>query len=320
MPQTALFRLFSLNRSRLAMAAAALLVIAVGITWLGADVVRQIEQESESRTDNAQWALSQIEVELLYLTAAADAAHHGLVPLHTVRLRFDILYSRLESLRLGRVFAGLRETPKYVERFGRLESFMAGELPYIDGPDDGLRDRLPALFENSRAVSAEARAIALTGVEVIARASDRRRAEVTKTLGIVSALTILLVSFLVVLLVMLLRLFHFNRMRSAQNLATLSRLDAVVSTALEALVTLDARGRIVDYNQAACQTFGYSRTEAIGADMAELLTPDPGTQSLFQPGKAPGVASAGPFQDHGTAQGWTTHPCGSFDLTHDLWR
>ena len=296
MPQTAFFRLFALSRLRLALAAAAFLAIVIGITWLGADVARQIETESESRTDNAQWALSQIEVELLYLTTTADAALHQQASLDKVRLRFDILYSRLQSLRVGRVFGGLRETPSYVELFERLEGFVNRELPFIDGPDAGLRARLPLLLTNSRAVSADAREIALTGVKFIAAASDQRRADVSRTLGIASALTILLIAFLVLLLVLLLRLFRFNRMRSAQNLATLTRLDAVVSTALEALVTLDARGRIVDYNEAACQTFGFSRAEAVGADLAELLLVDPEPHSPFRPGMPPNIATQGRFR------------------------
>ena len=296
MPQSPLFRLFPMSRARLTMAAAALLAIVVGISWLGADVVRQIDRESESRSDNAQWALSQIEVELLYLMSAADLAHHGAIPLSEVRLRYDIFYSRLETLRVGRVFGGLRDAPKYVECIARLDAFMYEQLPFIDGPDEALHAHLPTLFAGAKAMIADARIVALTGVKVIAEASDRHRVEVTNTLAFAGGLTVFLVSSLVGLVVLLLRLFRFNRMRSAENLATLSRLDAVVSTALEALVTVDAKGRIVDFNEAACQTFGYDRAEAVGADMAELLTADPEGQSLFRRRAAPDIEGQGRFR------------------------
>jgi PAS domain S-box-containing protein len=295
-PKPTLFQLFRLNRAPLALAGISFLVILIGMSWLGVDVANQIERESESRTDNAQWALSQIEVELLYMMLATSSALDNQGTLDNVRLRYDILYSRLESLRVGQVFGGLRETPKYVEHIARLNTFMADELSYFDGPDEGLRNRLPTLYENSATVVGDARVVALTGVKVIAEASDKRRREVTKTLALAGGLTAVMITFLVALLVMLLRQFRFNRMRSAENLATLSRLDAVVSTALEALVTIDAHGRIIDFNEAACQTFGYSREEAVGADMAELVMADPGPRALFQPGKAPETDGQGRFR------------------------
>ena len=296
MTQPAMFGLFMMSRARLAMAAAALFAIVIGISWLGADVLRQIETESESRTDNAQWSLSQIEVELVYLNLAAEAALNRSVPLEAVRLRYDIFYSRLETLRVGRIFTGVRETPKYAESINRLNAFAAEQLPFIDGSDAELIAHLPALQRAAKATIDDARTIALTGVKVIAEVSDRRRLEVTNTLILVGTLTVVLVAFLVALLVLLLRLFRFNRMRSAENLATLSRLDAVVATALESLVTVDARGRIVDFNEAACQTFGYGRAEAVGADMAELVTADPDRDILFRRGAAPDVQGQGRFR------------------------
>ena len=296
MPQPALFRLSPMSRGRQFLAVAALLAILSGISWLGLDVWRQIEQESESRSDNAQWALSQIEVELLYLIIAADSAHHGSAPLDNVRLRYDIFYSRLQTLQVGRVFGGLRETPKFIECIARLNTFITEHLRFIDGSDETLRAHLPQLAYDATSMIGDARVVALTGVKVIAAVSDQRRKEVAQTLILAGALTIFLVAFLVSLVLLLLRLFQVNRMRSIENLANLSRLDAVVSTALEALVTVDARGRIVDFNEAACQTFGYNKDEAVGADIAELVAADPDGQSLFRRGAAPAIEGQGRFR------------------------
>ena len=296
MPQRPLFRLIPMSRARLAVATTAFLAFVVGISWLGVEVIDQIKKESESRSDNAQWALSQIEVELHYLMSATDSVLHGTAPLNTVRLRYDILYSRMETLRIGRVFVGLRESSQYVGSIEQLDAFMLDQLPFIDGSDAALNAHLPALHSNANALIDEARIVALTGIKVIAEVSDRRRAEVAKTLTLAGGLTVFLVSFLVALVVLLLRLFRFNRMRSAENLATLSRLHAVVSTAMEALVTVDAKGRIVDFNDAARQTFGYSRAEAVGADMAELVAADPEGQSLFRRGAGPDIEGQGRFR------------------------
>ncbi|HEV2753469.1 MAG TPA: SpoIIE family protein phosphatase [Solirubrobacteraceae bacterium] len=49
--------------------------------------------------------------------------------------------------------------------------------------------------------------------------------------------------------------------------------DAIVRTSLDALVGMDADGRVVEWNPAAEVTFGYSRDQALGRIMAELIVP-----------------------------------------------
>ena len=52
-----------------------------------------------------------------------------------------------------------------------------------------------------------------------------------------------------------------------------TRQRAIVEAALDCIITHDREGRIIDFNAAAERTFGYSRDEVIGEDMAELLFP-----------------------------------------------
>ena len=48
---------------------------------------------------------------------------------------------------------------------------------------------------------------------------------------------------------------------------------AILEAALDCIITIDNEGRVVDFNPAAEKTFGYSREEAIGREMAELIVP-----------------------------------------------
>jgi PAS domain S-box-containing protein len=52
-----------------------------------------------------------------------------------------------------------------------------------------------------------------------------------------------------------------------------SRLRAMLEAALDAVVTMDHRGRVIGWNHAAEATFGYRAHETIGKDMAELIVP-----------------------------------------------
>ena len=52
-----------------------------------------------------------------------------------------------------------------------------------------------------------------------------------------------------------------------------ARLSGVLKAALDCIVTVDAEGRVIEFNPAAEKTFGYTEREVIGRDMAELVIP-----------------------------------------------
>ena len=62
--------------------------------------------------------------------------------------------------------------------------------------------------------------------------------------------------------------------RAAEELrARESRLTAMLDAALDAVVSMDAGGRVIGWNHAAEAIFGYSASEAEGREMAELIIP-----------------------------------------------
>jgi len=48
---------------------------------------------------------------------------------------------------------------------------------------------------------------------------------------------------------------------------------AIIEAALDSVVTIDGEGRVLEFNPAAEKTFGYSRAEALGKELAELIFP-----------------------------------------------
>jgi PAS domain-containing protein len=55
-------------------------------------------------------------------------------------------------------------------------------------------------------------------------------------------------------------------------LAGLNR--AILDSALDCIITMDAGGRVVEFNPAAERVFGYTREEAVGQELAELIIPE----------------------------------------------
>ncbi len=60
---------------------------------------------------------------------------------------------------------------------------------------------------------------------------------------------------------------------------------AILETALDCVITIDADGRILEFNAAAEETFGHRRADAIGQDMADLIIP-PALRSRHRAGLA----------------------------------
>ena len=48
---------------------------------------------------------------------------------------------------------------------------------------------------------------------------------------------------------------------------------AMLDAALDAIVAMDAQGRILEFNRAAEEMFGYQRDEVLGAPLAEKIVP-----------------------------------------------
>src|SRR6185295_9293813 len=65
---------------------------------------------------------------------------------------------------------------------------------------------------------------------------------------------------------------RFERTEAALRLSEATK-TAILDTALDCVVTIDHRGNVVDWNPAAERTFGYTRAEAAGREMGELIIP-----------------------------------------------
>jgi two-component system cell cycle sensor histidine kinase/response regulator CckA len=59
---------------------------------------------------------------------------------------------------------------------------------------------------------------------------------------------------------------------ASDNLEMLYR--GILENALDCIITIDADGRVLEFNPAAERTFGFSRPEAIGQELAKLIIPD----------------------------------------------
>ncbi len=264
-----------------------LLACVLGIIFLAVDAKRQIHEGTVANSDALQWTLSQLDVELLTLDVAVhDAMQHGSErrphpALDEIRTRFDVFYSRIMMLGNGSLFLRLQDDPQFARNHQRLRNFLAETTPLIDGSDEVLIASLPILDAKLKALRKPSRAMALAGLRVYAEISEANRLAVGRTLLLLAGLTLVFILMLLTMLIVVYRLDASNRARTAEVEAGAARLRAIVGTAQDAIITLDARGRVVDCNAAAARLFRDDAARAHGAELAQILF-DPAHRGVLQ--------------------------------------
>ncbi len=260
--------------SRLVAFSLALILCTGVIVALAIEAQNKINALNTANSDNVQWTLSQSEVEFLMFHSALMQAQAVPDP-DTAPLRkwFDVFYSRIDTLHQSPLYAELTHLPRLVDPFARIAAFLNDTARLIDGPDADLVADLPALAARADALRADVRAISLEGINTFAHQSDVQREGVSNAMTRIAALTGGLVIALLVLVFFLIRLSRITIGQARDNQLTGDRLDAMLRTSLDAILVVDRSGRFVEFNGAAEKIFGYSKEDAVGSCMTDLIFP-----------------------------------------------
>lgn len=252
-------------------------VILIGIALLIGlflAITQRMNTLREAPGDNLTWTLSQVEVDVLLLTDEALLAQQSQPPdLATLRRRFDNAYSRAANIRESRVFADMRADEIFAAQLATLQACLDKLALLIDSPDAELAERLQEVWQLSTTIREDAHDIALTGIALRSAASDAERAEFSRLLFAAATISIALILFLGFMLFVLLRQYRVHREISEAAERATSRLKSSFDVSLDAIIVADDHGVILDYSGAAETVFGFTKAEAIGAQMADLIVP-----------------------------------------------
>ena len=255
---------------------------------LALNIAGQIDRLGYSSNDNVQWTLSQMDVELLTLEIIVEDAIDGDVGLDDVRTRFDIAYSRFETLESGKLFLDLRDTRGFDEGMATLDRFIDRTVEVIDGPDAGLRAALPGLKQELRKLIPAVHRMGTIGVEVFARQADQKRSAVKSAMTRLALVSAGLLALLLCLMSCLAHLSRQTRRSATEAAATASRLDAVIGASLDPVLTLDEAGRITGFSPAGTQVFGLAPEATLGRPLSLLIpATDAGPQLVLDPTSGP---------------------------------
>ena len=249
------------------------LLLAALVLLTGLRLHGEVSKLRAAPRDNVQWAVAQLEVDLLHLHLAIEYAMEGEGTLDEVRRRFDLLYSRVRTVTNGAFFRQLRTDERVEPHIVELEQFLADVVPLVDGPDDRLSTALGDIDDRLGDLNSTARALALEAVRYFAEVSDRERERFVDVLMTALITGLALIVLLAASLLYIDAQRRISARRAAENERSRRRLRATTNAALDAIVVANSEGRIIDWNAGAARVFGYSQEEARDGDMAQLIIP-----------------------------------------------
>ena len=245
-------------------AAATVLILCVGlVAGIAVLVLRQIDEFSTAASDNVQWSLAQTDVEYLRYQLAIAEARTRQTPeaLDSVRRRFDVFYSRMNTLSQGDVFENLRTDPAFEDPRQEIEAHLQATIPLIDGPNAELLAALPELAGEADAISGDVRAMTLEGLASFAIVSDDRREGLVRTLALLAAVLATIFAGLALVAVSLYRLMSLSDDRARAVQLGAARTRTIVETSLNSIFVIDRSGHIAEMNGTARVMFGFDDTE-----------------------------------------------------------
>lgn len=232
-------------------------------------VVDDLRRLSKAEKDDVRWNITQIEVELLRAHTAAQAVPKA--GLREFRQRYDIFFSRINGLISMLKRHDLLEAPEVIKGYRAAAEFLAAYTPVVDASDAKLRAAMPEIIFELGTLRPKIRHLTLAGVAHFAERDTMLRERIWHTLVRLAGMTLAMIASLAVLVVSLMRMYRKSVRAAQEKQVITSRLDAMIRSALDGVVVVDQFGEIIEFNQAACTMFGYSRDEALGRRFARLL-------------------------------------------------
>lgn len=242
------------------------------LTLLGTNLLRELRILSTAEVDNQQWTILQVETEAAnFAVVLSDAALQDVPDQEEVRLRADIALSRL--LIIGRGEARDLFGPDADELFAQIIAYETALIDILDADPELDRADIAALRDLTRDVRPDLRQLVLLGLEAGTERAQARRARFARQLTWTVALAIALIIGLTALLVILDRILRRAQRYDAKLEASTARLASTIEASLDAIVTANEAGEIVEFNSSAERIFGWSRADVLGAKMDDTIIP-----------------------------------------------
>ena len=255
----------------------AFLVLLVAV--MARNLWRDLEDLSTAADDNAQWTILQLDTEFANLHAVLlEEASKPQADLDVIRLRTDITLSRIDLVNRGVAGEIIRSDERAKFLLSQIRDFAEEAIALVDG--DLATDDIRRLTELTAETSPKARQLALRGIQIGADRTEASRNLFSEKLKNTGLVAILLIGVLAGVLVILNRMLLVAHDKDKRLQASRKRLASTISGSLDAIVTCNRAGEILEVNPAAEGVFDWKKEELAGRNVNILLPATPKSKPL----------------------------------------
>ena len=252
-----------------------LMAAAGGLYRYGVAVQSDINNLAIANSDSLQWSLAQLEVEYYHMDSALIRAEPAKPEsLDDFSRSFDVFYSRVNTIIEGNGFAKVISASGAGPSIARIDRFLKETAAIVDAGPEAVAAALPALRDRTEALVQDVRMVSLEGVRSFAERAKTQREQVFASLLLLASLTAGLLAAVSAGFVATWWLWRFGMRQTRSLSAAKARLEAVIRTSLDAVVVVDHESRVIEFNGAAEKVFGYTREEALGRKLNDLIVPE----------------------------------------------
>ena len=244
------------------------------LVLLGVNLQRELRFLSTDNSDDMTWTFLQAESEIANL--GRTLAEQRLEPTPQsalIRLRTDIAISRINLVTEGRFPRIMEGSPESLGALAQLRDLRTELASVLDANPKIEQSHIVELMDVVNRIHPLTRRISVLGNAHATDIEGTQRQDFSNNLAITGGIALSVLLGMAGLLILLGRLLERASERDVELSATTERLSSTVAAALDGIVVADADWRIVEYNQAAREVFGWRRDEVIGAPMEETFIP-----------------------------------------------
>ncbi|OAN70116.1 hypothetical protein A8B83_15050 [Rhodobacteraceae bacterium EhC02] len=242
----------------------------------------RIDAVRASDSDNAGWLISQLDVDHKAVELAIDRVllsdvypellTYENTDLSAVRLRFDIFYSRVDTVLSA---LGREELPQQLQDLLVVLSMTRDALATeIDGIADNDRDALLRFAERVSAFRPVVRDVTTMSLQYFVAQSERVREMEQSLLHQFWVQSVVLLALMVISAMLALRLWRELEERTVMMQRALDTVSKVVDVSISAIVITDMKGRIQLANPAASLIFGVPSDALVGRQLDDVMIPE----------------------------------------------
>ena len=261
------------RRAQLTLLSVAAAICFVATAILTAQVFLKLDDYRTAYSDNIQWTVAKLEVEhAKYLHAVERLANSADSDLSEMRRRFDIFYSRVNTLETAQTYRQVLSSPRARDLVGTLSESIRRQADIIDADDALVIQNQPQLLSMAQELTTPVVRLSSIGIAYDVNRREMQRTQLAGKLTKLILLSLALLTTLFALLALFWQLYIRYRRRAMQNRTTLNRLATIINTSQDAILVVSPSGAILEGNHVAHAIFGLPHDGKTKGNVSGILS------------------------------------------------